>query len=288
VHTQLFTLADRSYVRVAGPATADFLNRLLTVDCKRLPVGQPTRAFLLEARGRVILALRLLRLEPTVFEIEAGPGQTEAVLERLDHFHFGEALTFEASTTHTHLLLAGPDVDAVLAGAGLAIGAFCTDQDVAILPTDRLAAPARELWVRRDALAAVEAALVAAGAQPAGPEVLEMLRILQGIPDDAEYSPEATPLEAGKAGISEGKGCYPGQEVIERTLALGRPARQLVAVRLGGAVPVGAELTAEGEPAGRLTSIAQQLDGTWLGLALVRPKYAEVALDAAGTPVHPR
>ena len=229
--THLFSLENRAFVRVEGPGAPDFLNRLLTLDCKRLAVGQPSRAFLLEARGRVVLALRVLRLEATAFELEAA--DAEPVLERLDHFHFGENLRFSAARDHVHLLLAGSEVDAILAAAGIETGAFCTDQDVAVLPTDRLEG-ARELWVRADARAAVEAALVAAGAQPAGLEVLESLRVFQGIAGDGEYGPEATPLEVGLAGITEGKGCYPGQEVIERTLALGRPARTLIRVALSG------------------------------------------------------
>ena len=33
-------------------------------------------------------------------------------------------------------------------------------------------------------------------------------------------------------GIVQQKGCYPGQEVIERTIALGRPARKIVSVSM--------------------------------------------------------
>lgn len=287
--TLLFSLENRGRVRVEGPAAADFLNRLLTVDCKRLVVGELTRAFLLEARGRVVLALRLLRLDASTFELEAA--QAEALLERLDHYHFGEKLTFgpahEPADAHVHWLLAGPDPDAVLAAAGIERGPFCTDQDVAVLTTDRLAS-ARELRVRRDARAAVEAALVGAGAQVSSPEVLEFLRISEGVPEDSEYGPDATPLEAGRAGITEGKGCYPGQEVIERTLALGRPARQLVRVALAAEVEAGAELTAAEESAGRLTSVARGPDGAWIGLALVRPKFAEATLAAGAVAVSPR
>ena len=318
--THLFSLENRALVRVEGPGAPDFLNRLLTLDCKRLAVGQPSRAFLLEARGRVVLALRVLRLEATAFELEAA--DAEPVLERLDHFHFGENLRFSAARDRVHLLLAGSEVDAselavakqsergktaeaaerrgnpadslpfsaaeaILAAAGIETGAFCTDQDVAVLPTDRLEG-ARELWVRADARAAVEAALVAAGAQPAGLEVLESLRVFQGIAGDGEYGPEATPLEVGLAGITEGKGCYPGQEVIERTLALGRPARTLIRVALSGELPVGSELMCEGDTAGRLTSVALGPDGMWVGLALVRPKLAAGPFEAGGVAVSAR
>ncbi|MEE2644469.1 MAG: hypothetical protein VYD19_06005, partial [Myxococcota bacterium] len=41
-----------------------------------------------------------------------------------------------------------------------------------------------------------------------------------------------SPLDWGIDGISEGKGCYPGQEVIERSIALGRAAREPVHLSL--------------------------------------------------------
>ena len=42
-----------------------------------------------------------------------------------------------------------------------------------------------------------------------------------------------TPLDVGcMGGIVQQKGCYPGQEVIERTIALGRPAKKLVSVSM--------------------------------------------------------
>jgi folate-binding protein YgfZ len=59
-------------------------------------------------------------------------------------------------------------------------------------------------------------------------EMIHHLRT-QGMPlSPSEYRDQLNPLEMGLYGISEGKGCYPGQEVIERTLALGKPPRRFI------------------------------------------------------------
>lgn len=284
----LFPLDGRDVIGVRGPDAADFLHRLLTIDCRRLAPGVVARAFLLDARGRVLVAGRLLRVDAEDFRFDVGEGQGPAALERLDLYHFSERLALSPETDRVIRLVVGPGADAALAAAGLHVGPFCADADVAILPTDRCPGPAHELWVRRDAAAAVDAALVAAGAPLAPPEALETMRVSAGIPEaPGEYGPESTPLEAGLLGITEGKGCYPGQEVIERTIALGRPARSLVRVQLDAPAPAGSPLTRGADAAGVLTSVARRADGTTVGLALVKPRFVDQPLRAGDVGVRP-
>jgi folate-binding protein YgfZ len=114
--------------------------------------------------------------------------------------------------------------------------------------------------------------LMKAGATPVGLDALEARRIAAGIPGHPnELGEHSGPLEAGGMdGITDGKGCYPGQEVIERTLSLGRPPRVLVPVELGSHGEVGV-LTGESEKStGELTSVVTLPDGSVIGLALVK------------------
>jgi folate-binding protein YgfZ len=92
---------------------------------------------------------------------------------------------------------------------------------------------------------------------------VEALRIEAGTPRfGADMTHETIPLEAGIEGraISMTKGCYVGQEVIVRILhrGHGRVARRLVGLVFEGAEapPPGTELTADGRPAGLVTSVA--------------------------------
>ena len=55
---------------------------------------------------------------------------------------------------------------------------------------------------------------------------------------DAEITESALPLEIGlRSAIADNKGCYPGQEVIEKIMALGSPAKRLVRIEGSGVSP---------------------------------------------------
>ena len=68
-------------------------------------------------------------------------------------------------------------------------------------------------------------------------------------------------------GITDGKGCYPGQEVIERTLALGRPSTQM----LHGSDEVArdADIFAGERKVGRVIACSFA-NGQYNGLALIK------------------
>ena len=117
-------------------------------------------------------------------------------------------------------------------------------------------------------------------------EQLESLRLAQVRPRvDAEVTLEANPLEIGLIeALPRGKGCYPGQEVIERTISLGAPARRLVLIRGQGSAPVhgSAVLSSEAPGAGVTigTVTSAQADGNgFQALALIRKSSASEGSD---------
>lgn len=265
-------LGGRDVVRLAGADTPAFLNRLLTLDTRKLEVGQRRAAFLLEAKGRVKLAFDLARIEPAVYLAYARAGHGADIAALLDFYHFGEAFECAPQPTAAFALI-GPKSAAVLAALNLPVpelGQRVPVTDGAVTRVDAYGVESYE----------VEGADVAqatrAGAIEVSPAAVEALRIQNGIgAAPAELNEDAVPLEVnGLSGITEGKGCYPGQEVIERILAIGRPARRLVTLRLSGPAEPG-PLTLDGAPAGQLTSVAQVDDGWW-GLGLVKRKLAVV------------
>ena len=92
-----------------------------------------------------------------------------------------------------------------------------------------------------------------------------------------EYSIASSPLDIGENGISEGKGCYPGQEVIERTIALGQPSRALIMLKGSGTmtelVPLKLLDSNENE-VGFLSSYISQNESI-RGLGLIKRKALE-------------
>jgi folate-binding protein YgfZ len=99
---------------------------------------------------------------------------------------------------------------------------------------------------------------VAAGLRPAGQRALEVLRIESGVPCyGRDFGPDTIALEAPlEHAISFSKGCYLGQEVIERVSARGHVNRRLVGLEIEGAtVPaVGDPVFAPEREVGRVTS----------------------------------
>ncbi|MCB9507723.1 MAG: hypothetical protein H6697_08685 [Myxococcales bacterium] len=118
---------------------------------------------------------------------------------------------------------------------------------------------------------------------------LEELEIGSGVPRLGRdlFAERTIPLEAGLwAGVSLSKGCYLGQEVLERMYSRGSAARRLVRLTGAGAAPnAGAALLAEDEDAGELTSAVASAGG-WKGLGWVRRRFLDAgALSLAGAPV---
>jgi len=84
------------------------------------------------------------------------------------------------------------------------------------------------------------------------------------------------PQETGQMhAVSFTKGCYLGQEIVERIRAQGHVNRKLVRLRLDSAAPAGTKLTADGAEAGEITSsIYSPAQGSAVALAYVRSIYA--------------
>jgi folate-binding protein YgfZ len=125
--------------------------------------------------------------------------------------------------------------------------------------------------------------LAEAGATPFGQETLEVLRIEAGIPRyGVDTSQETLPLEAGLFfGISRDKGCYTGQEIIERISSRGHTNRRLLSLKIApGFTPSpGDTLHREEKEVGRITSAARS-PGLGVPLAL---GYARHEASAPGT-----
>lgn len=122
---------------------------------------------------------------------------------------------------------------------------------------------------------------------PAGAATLEVLRIEAGIPWlGRDLDETVLPPETGRKarGVSYTKGCYLGQEILERMRSRGSLGRRLVRLRLarGGDPRPPAAICQEGIEVGRLTSAAcHPLSGEWIGLGYVRTTVG----DATGLTV---
>jgi len=105
----------------------------------------------------------------------------------------------------------------------------------------------------------------------------ERRRILAGRPAHGHEIVEAfTPFEVGLAHeVHLDKGCFTGQETLMRLITYRSVKRRLARVGGPGTAPgVPTDLTADGKPAGVLTSAAGDGD-RWLGLAVLRHEVCD-------------
>ncbi|HKY60610.1 MAG TPA: glycine cleavage T C-terminal barrel domain-containing protein [Gemmatimonadota bacterium] len=300
-------------IEIGGPERGGYLNSLCTNKVDDLEPGRGARAFLLVPQKGRVLADFLACETGASFLVECFGGTAGPALETLRKYYLGQEVEFtDLSGGWRVLSLQGPESAAVLERAGIdppapVEGAHAESAlgrtHGRIIRWSDTGETGFHIWVPDEAAAGVSAGLVAAGAAVGAPEAWDTAQIESGIAiAGAELGPETIPLEAPtENAISHTKGCYPGQEVIARLWARGRPARLLRGLRFEGdaAPPPGATLDADGKPgAARVTRSAVSPALGPVALAYVHRDHVEAgtrlragAVDAEVTdlpmvPVH--
>jgi folate-binding protein YgfZ len=119
--------------------------------------------------------------------------------------------------------------------------------------------------------------LLQAGAVEVHEQTLETFRILCGIPKVGQDTREKTlPQETGQErALNFNKGCYIGQEIVERIRARGALHRAFMGFEVEGPVPAaGTKIQSEGKEVGEITSIAAEpLKGKRLALGYLRKEF---------------
>lgn len=283
-----------------GPDAADFLNRLTTVDLPRLPDEAGSKGFFLDAQGRIQSAFILWKLSGNefLFELDASPDGAglERLIAQIDRYTFAERfelarLNDPASKARLSCAWMFPERDSDLPEALRGLPPMRTRAIEPGLRAGRqedsdFGRPWYTVWAEPSRLGAwMRDAL--ADSPSLDDETLREWRVNRLTPWwDAEYQDTQSPLELGlSASIADQKGCYPGQEAIERTRSIGSPPRKLVklALRPGVALSPGDSLQNQAEPPqtiGTVTTVSNAPNRP-LALALMRKIQAQ-----AGTRVY--
>jgi aminomethyltransferase len=245
--------------------------------------------------GRMVDRL-VVYVDDDALRVVTSPGAATVVRNWLGrHIFFMDQVKVSDVSAETGLLrVVGPAAGERLAGAVLPeaphdwVGVEHAGAALAVARADRLGADTFAVWGPRAALGQLAADLEAAGAEPAGDDLYDVLRIEAGLPRyGREIGEEYIPLEANLwADVSFNKGCYTGQEIIARMESRGKQARVLAGLRLAGPVGLGGEPVAvahEGAAAGHVSSTAVSPALGPIALAFVKP-----AMAAPGTAVEVR
>ena len=274
-------LNETGWIRATGEDRVRWLNGMVTNSIQDLKPGKGSYNFVLSVQGR-IQGDAYIFATPDALLIETAAAQLPGLMALLDRFIIMDDVELaDVSTARSGLSIAGPEAVSLLAKLGLTVEHLAP---LDLQPTQWNSTPITiihahsplisrfELWADAATIAALSQALLAAGAINADPESLEYLRILDGTPlygkdiRDRELPQETAQTRA----LHFSKGCYLGQEIVERIRSRGNVHRTFSAFRLEGDLPpAGSTLEAEGKQIGELTSVAAiPLQGNPIQLAL--------------------
>jgi folate-binding protein YgfZ len=258
---------------VEGPDARDFLHRLTSQNVKNLAEGQAAWAALLNRQGQVQAFFVCWRTGAERFHLLGEAPDIEAAARLLETGRFRERLQIASDPSLETLVLAGPRLPAFPEGV--------------LSWSDPLSYPPREArWILADkntaeGLKASMPRLNAAG--------WEVLRITAGLPSmEKDLREGALVLEANmEFALARNKGCYPGQEIVERIYSKGNVARLLIGLSAEGATPLppGCPVSDGGKEAGSVSSSAYDpLHDRSLALAWIQKGHWESGGLAFRTP----
>lgn len=286
-----------NWISLSGPDALDFLHRLTTVNIRALEPGRGAKGCFLTGQGKIRAIFTLWQYGSQDFAFEADAGKSgswkTALLETIDQFTFGEKMQLTAvegletrwlfadtaSEADEHELLTRISAPDLKENQTLAI-----DEEIRICHHGKrdYGRAWISVWARPQRLRQwLDRAL--GDAEAATNDLLEQWRIEATRPAlDSEITTDTIPLEVGLIdAIAQQKGCYPGQEVVERIIALGAPARRLCRVEGSGRAPSPgtAVLNESGAEIGQVTS-AMTIGDHFIALAMIRKLQAKEGTPA--------
>lgn len=262
----VYDLGWRAKIVLTGADRIRWMNGMVTNNIRDLPLGRGNYNFLLNAQGRILADMYVYnRGEYLLLDTDAW--QAPKVQEIFDKYIIMDDVEVTSvSEKLTTLGVQGPKSREVLRAAGLEMGEIEPLQVVdlvwkniglSLVRKDNPTEEAFELWLAPANAGAAWEALLTAGAKPAGTEALEMLRLLAGIPRygrdirDRDLPQETAQHQA----LNFQKGCYLGQEIVERIHSRGQVHRILTGFVVEGAPPAaGAKVQAGGKEVGEVTT----------------------------------
>lgn len=256
-------------VEVRGEDRFRWLSGMVTNMVNELEPANGAWNLVLNAQGRIQGDLTVWR-DGDRLSLEIAADQYDRLLAHLDRFIIMDdvELVSQDAGEMTAIGLTGPGADDVLVRLGLPTlpqpltmtRTAWNGMDLQICRGYGVIAEHYEIWTPVSAVAKLWKFLTTGGAVPVGSAALEAFRIAEGIPaygvDIAErdLAQETSQMRA----LSFNKGCYLGQEIVERIRSRGNVHRHLRSLELDGPLPTpGTELILNGAPAGQLTSVAE-------------------------------
>lgn len=276
-------LSARGKIKASGEDRARLLHAMTTNHIQQLTPGTGCYAYFLTAQGRVLADVNILA-RPDEFLLDTEPESREKIFKHLDAFIIADDVTIEDLTVSlATIALEGPQAAAILEKLGAPLPAAeygnAEWQNALVVHTSHTGGPGFFIITPASERDALIDRLEAAGAVAASPEAFRIVRIENGRPRFGEditerfIGPETNQARA----MNYQKGCYLGQEIVERVRSRGQVNRILVPIQIEGTEPAerGTKLQVGNALAGEITSAAYSPAlNKIVGLAYIRVEHA--------------
>ncbi len=261
-------LRSRAKVRLTGTDRVRWLNGMVTNNVRDLAVGHGVYAFLLNPQGRILGDLYAYNRGESLW-LDTDQTQIKKLLEVFDHYIIMDDVEVENISEKTSAIgISGPKSLDVLQSAGLQVANMqplelrdlqWNQIPLTLVRCEKEKRESYEIWVAPENAQRLKDALVQGGALPIGVDALELYRIALGIPRYGQDIRERDlPQETNQErALNFSKGCYVGQEIVERIRSRGAVHRTFVGFTFEGALPaLGTKVQGDGKDVGEITSAA--------------------------------
>jgi folate-binding protein YgfZ len=277
-------LSARGRIIAAGEDRARLLHAMTTNHIEQLRPGQGCYTFFLNAQGHILSDANLLCLEDRLL-VDTEPETRERVRQHLDKYIIADDVTLEDATERTaELAVEGPAAATALAKIGATVPegeyAHASWGEHRVARLSATGQPGFRIFAAANQKSELIGRLHSAGAAAASPEAARVVRLENARPRYGEdISDSMLPQETQQMhAVHFNKGCYLGQEIVERIRSRGHVNRLLVPVLVESSeAPLkGSKLTLDGKEAGEITSAAfSPALGKSVALAYIRAECAQ-------------
>jgi folate-binding protein YgfZ len=269
----IYDLGFRARLSLTGSDRVRWLNGMVTNNIRDLAVGHGAYAFLLNPQGR-ILGDMFVYNQGEALVVDTDRSQVEKIVATFDHYIIMDDVELtNVSEKQTALGLTGPKSRAILNKAGIDVAELqplqtitpqcncdCGCVQCTVVRGEEAQQESYEIWLAPQDIHKTWQALLAAGATPVGSEALEMQRIMAGIPlygvdiRERDLPQETEQMRA----LNFNKGCYVGQEIVERIRSRGNVHRKFTGFMAEGAAAIAAgdKIVSGEKEVGEITSLA--------------------------------
>jgi len=264
----VYDLSSRARISLSGSDRTRWLNGMVTNNIRDLASGHGAYAFLLNPQGHILGDLYTYNRGESLL-VDTAQEQVERILAVFDKYIIMDDVEVSNVTGQLAVIgIAGPKSREVVRAVGYDVPDLKPLQfvettrpqsSVTLVRGDNPCVESFEVWLAPADGETLHQALVNAGAKAVGTSALDLLRVASGIPGygiDIRERDLPQETEQDRA-LNFSKGCYVGQEIVERIRSRGQVRRKFTGFALNGPLPAaGSKIQVEGKEVGEITSAA--------------------------------